>query len=203
MSIEMPPIANNFKLLPFVDGLQMLDRDLSGISICGGVAVLRGNSFEFSPSAQLQLKYRLAWTADDSAAAVLLPDSMAAPQRRDQLWAHTCLELFIAIPGEKRYWEVNMAPNGDWAVYRLDDYRQGLRPEPQLAALPFQVHRQLGLLELRLHWNLPAELAAAAELELGASAVIEHLDGEISYWALNHPAPQADFHHRQSFALRV
>jgi hypothetical protein len=65
------------------------------------------------------------------------------------------------------------------------------------------VHRQLGLLELRLHWNLPAELAAAAELELGASAVIEHLDGKISYWALNHPALQADFHHRQSFALRV
>ena len=203
MSVEMPATSNEFKLLPFVDNLQVLDRDLAGISISGSVAVLRGKNSEFPPSAQLQLNYKLAWPADDSAAAVLLPDSKAAPQRRDQLWAHTCLELFIAIPGEKRYWEVNMAPNGDWAVYRLDDYRQGLRPEPQLAALPFQVHRQLGLLELRLDWHLPAELAAAAELELGASAVIEHLDGEISYWALNHPAPQADFHNRQSFALRV
>ena len=203
MSIKTPVISNEFKLVPFVDSLQLPERDLAGISLSGSVAVLRGKNSESAPAAQLQLEYRLAWPADDSAAAVLLPDFMAAPQRRDQLWAHTCLELFIAIPGEKRYWEVNMAPNGDWAVYRLDDYRQGLRPEPQLAALPFQVHRQLGLLELRLDWHLPAELAAAAELELGASAVIEHLDGEISYWALNHPAPQADFHNRQSFALRI
>ena len=178
-------------------------QDVATIRISGSVAVLRGKNSESAPAAQLQLEYRLAWPAGDAAAEVLLPESKAAPQRRDQLWAHTCLELFIAIPGEKRYWEVNMAPSGDWAVYRLDDYRQGLRPEPQLSALPFQVHRQLGLLELRLDWHLPAELAAAAELELGASAVIEHLDGEISYWALNHPAPQADFHNRQSFALRV
>ena len=203
MSVAMPAIPCKFTLLPFIDSLQLPERDLAGIGISGSVAVLRGKNSEFPPSAQLQLEYRLAWPADDSAAAVLLPESKTAPQRRDQLWAHTCLELFIAIPGEKRYWEVNMAPSGDWAVYRLDDYRQGLQPEPQLAALPFQVHRQLGLLELRLHWNLPAELAAAAELELGASAVIEHLDGEISYWALNHPAPKADFHNRQSFALRV
>ncbi len=199
----MPTTSNEFKLLPFVDSLQLPGRDLACISIGGSVVVLRGNNSESPPAAQLQLNYRLEWPAHDAAAAVLLPEFKAAPQRRDQLWAHTCLELFIAIPGEKRYWEVNMAPNGDWAVYRLDDYRQGLRPEPQLAALPFQLHHQLGLLELQLHWNLPAELAAAAELELGASAVIEHLDGEISYWALNHPAPQADFHHRQSFALRV
>jgi hypothetical protein len=203
MSLEMPTTSNEFKLLPFVDSLQLPGRDLACISIGGSVVVLRGNNSESPPAAQLQLNYRLEWPAHDAAAAVQLLEFKAAPQRRDQLWAHTCLELFIAIPGEKRYWEVNMAPNGDWAVYRLDDYRQGLRPEPQLAALPFQLHHQLGLLELQLHWNLPAELAAAAELELGASAVIEHLDGEISYWALNHPAPQADFHHRQSFALRV
>ncbi len=203
MNFEMPMTSSEFALLPFIDSLRLSGQDLAGISICGNVAVLRDKGFGFPRSAQLQLEYQLAWPAGDSATAVLLPNSQAAIQRRDQLWEHTCLELFIAIPGEKRYWEVNMAPNGDWAVYRLDDYRQGLRPESQLAALPFQVHRQLGLLELRLHWNLPAELAAAAELELGASAVIEHLDGEISYWALNHPAPQADFHHRQSFALRV
>ena len=203
MSVETPTSSNEFQLVPFMGSRELPAQDLATIRISGSVAVLRGKNSESAPAAQLQLEYRLAWPAGDAAAEVLLAESKAAPQRRDQLWAHTCLELFIAIPGEKRYWEVNMAPNGDWAVYRLDDYRQGLRPEPQLAALPFQLHHQLGLLELQLHWNLPAELAAAAELELGASAVIEHLDGEISYWALNHPAPQADFHNRQSFALRV
>jgi hypothetical protein len=203
VGIERPANTKKFQLVPFIGSRELPAQDLAAIRIGGSVAVLRHKNLEAPPAAQLQLNYRLEWPAHDAAAAVQLPEFKAAPQRRDQLWAHTCLELFIAIQGEKRYWEVNMAPSGDWAVYRLDDYRQGLRPEPQLAALPFQLHHQLGLLELQLHWNLPAELAAAAELELGASAVIEHLDGEISYWALNHPAPQADFHHRQSFALRV
>ena len=32
-------------------------------------------------------------------------------------------------------------------------------------------------------------------------AVIERTDGELEYWALNHPAPQPDFHHRDGFVL--
>jgi hypothetical protein len=203
VGIERPANTKKFQLVPFIGSRELPAQDLATIRIGGSVAVLRHKNLEAPPTAQLQLNYRLEWSADDAAAAVLLPESNPAPQRCDQLWAHTCLEIFIATPEEKRYWEVNMAPNGNWAVYRLDDYRQGLRPEPQLAALPFQVNRQLGLLELRLHWNLPVELASAAELELGPSAVIEQSLGQISYWALQHPAPQADFHHRQSFALRA
>ena len=41
------------------------------------------------------------------------------------------------------------------------------------------------------------------KLVLALSAVIEHLDGRISYWALRHPPGKPDFHHPQGFALEL
>ena len=40
-------------------------------------------------------------------------------------------------------------------------------------------------------------------LEVGITAVIEHSDGRLSYWALHHPAAEADFHHRGGFTIQV
>jgi len=40
-------------------------------------------------------------------------------------------------------------------------------------------------------------------LEVGITAVIQRLDGTLSYWALHHPAAEADFHHRGGFTLQV
>lgn len=36
---------------------------------------------------------------------------------------------------------------------------------------------------------------------IGLSAVIEDVDGNISYWAFHHPPGKPDFHHPESFAL--
>ena len=35
-----------------------------------------------------------------------------------------------------------------------------------------------------------------APLRAGAAAVIEEANEQVSYWALTHPAPEPDFHHR-------
>jgi hypothetical protein len=35
------------------------------------------------------------------------------------------------------------------------------------------------------------------------SAVVETLDGALSYWALRHPPGKPDFHHADSFALEL
>ena len=40
-------------------------------------------------------------------------------------------------------------------------------------------------------------------LEVGITAVIEHSNGALSYWALHHPAAEADFHHRGGFTIQV
>ena len=172
----------------------------------------------------LRLRYRLI----DPQGLVRIPAQAATPQRRDGLWEHTCLEAFLAEPGAERYWEVNLAPSGDWNVYRLSAYRQGLTAEDGIRVLPFAVSRHADGLDLEVSLDLAALPMAALPLavlpleglpqettpqvampqasrplQLGITAVLELQSGEILYWALNHPGEQADFHLREGFALRV
>jgi len=152
---------------------------------------------------QLAVTYRL----HDPEQTLAIPPLAPTPQRRDGLWQATCVELFLALPGQKSYRELNLSPSGDWAVYRLEGYRQGLTPDPAWSALPLRRKDAStdgnGILELQLNTPLPPELAAAPELEVAITAVLQSRDGTCSYWALLHPGPEADFHRREGFALRL
>jgi hypothetical protein len=148
---------------------------------------------------RLSLQYRLA----DPEGLVLVPPATAAPRRCDELWTSTCFELFLAEPGVEPYWEVNLSPSGDWNLYRLSGYRQGLAPEPAIVALPFVVERQGGGLDLRVDLDLGALPLAGRPLELAVTAVVELRDGEILYWALAHPGAEADFHSREGYLLQI
>lgn len=148
---------------------------------------------------RLSLTYRLL----DPAGLVRIPAATTTPQRRDGLWQHTCLEAFLAEPGADPYWELNLAPSGDWNVYKLSGYREGLSPESVISALPFDVSRRPDGLELVVNLNLAALPLAGRPLQLGITAVLELQDGAILYWALLHPGEQADFHLREGFGLRV
>ena len=149
---------------------------------------------------RLRLQYRL----EDPEGLVLLPPaSAAAPRRCDELWTSTCFELFLAEPGTGPYWEANLSPSGDWNLYRLSGYREGLAPEPAISALPFAVERQGGGLALRVDLDLGALPLAGRPLELAVTAVLELRDGEILYWALAHAGAEADFHRREGFLLRI
>jgi hypothetical protein len=151
----------------------------------------------------LSITYQLS---GDLSSVVLPPPSADPPARADGLWEHTCFELFLAAEGAAPYWEVNLAPSGDWNLYRLDNYRQGLTPEPECNALPFTVSREAEGLVLSMELGLPEELAQACRerpLRLGVTAVIEQQGGVRSYWALAHGGPEADFHRREDFLLRL
>ncbi len=148
---------------------------------------------------RLSLRYRL----EDPEGLVLVPSAIAAPRRCYDLWTSTCFEFFLAEPGAEPYWEGNLAPNGDWNLFRLSGYRQGLAPESAINALPFVVERAGGGLDLMVSLDLGALPLAGRPLELAVTAVVELRDGEILYWALAHPGEQADFHWREGFALRV
>jgi len=148
---------------------------------------------------RLALHYRL----EDPQGLVLLPPATAAPRRCDELWTSTCFECFLAEPGAVPYWEVNLSPSGNWNLYRLSGYRQGLAPEPAFSALPFVVERDGTGLDLTATLDLSALPLAGRLLELAVTAVLELRDGEILYWALAHPGEQADFHWRQGFGLRA
>lgn len=124
-------------------------------------------------------------------------------QRRDGLWQSTCFEAFFADPAHEHYWEINLAPNGHWNVYRLDRYRQGLQPEPQVSALTYSLHQSASDLQLRFSLNLEPLIASIERLDLSLTAVLEHPEHGCSYWALHHAGKEADFHRRDSFRSLV
>ena len=51
----------------------------------------------------------------------------APPERTDGLWEATCFELFL-LDANGGYFEFNFSPSGQWAAYRFDAYREGMRP---------------------------------------------------------------------------
>jgi hypothetical protein len=119
------------------------------------------------------------------------------PSRADELWRHTCCELFVMAEGGG-YLEFNFAPSGQWAAYRFDGYRRGIRD------LEYVVPRltvDQGNERLVLHAEV--DLPAIAAIAVGLSAVIETADGTKSYWALAHPPGKPDFHHPDCFALKL
>jgi hypothetical protein len=150
----------------------------------------------------LELHYRLSGPLQ----RLRLPSQIAGepPQRRDQLWQSTCFEAFIGRAGQPGYWELNLAPNGDWNCYALNGYRQGLQPEPRIQALPFvlkqrQLEGELEQLELTLSLPIGALIPAASALELSVTAVLDDVSHGCSYWAWRHSGPEPDFHRRESF----
>ena len=134
---------------------------------------------------------------------LIWPAAAASPERRDELWQSTCLELFIAQPNETRYWEINLAPNGDWNVYRLDGYRQGLQAEPAIQRISLSSDSAADRHQLQATIELPPALRQVAPLEANLCAVLQHANGSNSYWALCHPSSEADFHARAGFVLEV
>lgn len=138
----------------------------------------------------LKVTYRLEGDLD----RLRIP-APAAPRFVDQLWQHTCCELFVADPHGPGYTEFNFSPSGEWAAYRFVRYRQGAQLESDDPKI--RVQRGAGTL------TLEARVYAKGKLRLGLSAVIEQTDGTLSYWALRHPPGKPDFHHRDAFALEL
>ena len=159
---------------------------------------LRGNIKRLDQSI-LALDYELVVPADQ----LIWPAAAASPQRRDELWQSTCLELFIAKPNEPSYWEINLAPNGDWNVYRLDGYRQDLQAEPAIQRISLSSDSAADRHQLQATIELPPALRQVAPLEANLCAVLQHANGSNSYWALCHPCSEADFHARAGFVLEV
>ncbi len=121
----------------------------------------------------------------------------------DELWQHTCFEVFIGAPGEPAYREFNLSPSGQWAAYPFAACRE--RDEAADAGPPPRISCSQTAGGLALEAVVPAEAlpacAPGTDLQVGVCAVVEADDGTLSYWALHHPAPAPDFHHRDSFAM--
>jgi hypothetical protein len=68
----------------------------------------------------------LSYVVHGDIAALRLPP-IAAPARGDDLWQHTCFEAFIGTAAGAAYYELNFSPSTQWAAYRFDSHRNGMR----------------------------------------------------------------------------
>lgn len=140
---------------------------------------------------RLSLTYSLFGDLDH----VSIPSARGAA-RADGLWKQTCLEAFlVADPG---YYEYNFSPSGQWAAYRFDAHREGMRdaatPDPWI-----DWSTGKGVARLVATLRLPGDVIG----RLGLSAVIEDKAGHRSFWALAHPPGAPDFHHPACFAASL
>jgi len=147
-------------------------------------------------TALLRVHYRL--TAPPN--AISIPNITNSPERRDGLWQHTCFEIFIADAESTRYTELNFSPSGDWAAYRFADYRQISEARPGGPSPSIKTEFANGGLSLSAT-IAPEMLPSTSSWQIGLNCVLEHADGQLSYWALHHPSPHPDFHQRAGFTL--
>jgi hypothetical protein len=127
------------------------------------------------------------------------------PERTDELWKHTCFEAFIATTGEPAYAELNFSPSTEWAAYLFTGYRNGVKPLEIEQPRPMRVRSGAHGLELHVVVRRldPPPRDEGARSRLALAAVIEEIDGRISYWSLKHPTGKPDFHHHDAFALEL
>ena len=155
------------------------------------VQVLRASN------AALELRYMVLGDVD----RLLIP-AESAPSRADKLWLHTCFEAFVAMGAG--YYEFNFSASTQWAIYRFTGYRAGMTAvegvSPRIA-----VRRDATYLTVEAAVDLDSlpALRDGSGLRLALSAVIEDTQHHISYWALAHPPGKPDFHHADSFALKL
>ena len=176
---------NEFKLVPFAT-----QDILPEIEIIGRID--RQNEL-------ISIEYEL--NGDLNTIASYSPSAL--PSRQFELWSATCFEFFIGIPGTSAYWEFNLSPTGDWNVFHLDDYRQGLQNELAFIALPFTIDRQANRILLKLIFDIHKIINGLPEVEISITAVIKSHRNALSYWALTHTGTEADFHRRDSFILKL
>lgn len=143
----------------------------------------------------------LVFALDGELRDARVPESCGVSRRGENLWRHTCCEVFAMAGDGPGYREYNFSPSGEWAVYAFRGYRDGGALEvgfdPGIA-----VRRGEARLELDAE-ICEAFLPAGGRLRLGLSAVVEDADGTLSYWSLRHPPGRPDFHHRDAFALQL
>lgn len=174
-----------FSLIPFSNS------NIPAIQITGCVS--RENGF-------LNLQYRLA----GETGKIQLPERSTSPVRKDDLWANTCFEFFLAFPDDSRYWEFNLSPSGDWNVYHMEAYRRmGFREETSIQRLEVEMKREAGYVLLNADVDLSPLISGNQRLQLGIASIVQSANQHETYWALAHPHPKPDFHVRDSFLIQL
>lgn len=172
------------RLIPF-DSHQQLPIDIT----CFGKLI--GQS-------TLDIKFILSGNIND----ILIDPPVENSQRTDKLWEKTCFEIFIKSDESSSYWEYNLSPSSNWAIYGFSAYRQGKFDELSIDTIPIRASKEHKQLSLASQIPLPKSLFEQ-NLKIGLSSVVQDDKGDIYYYALTHVKSQPDFHADESFIVTV
>lgn len=160
---------------------------------------IRGNARRILDSALITVRFEV-----EGASRVVFPPEIGETERRDELWKATCFECFVALAAPA-YCEWNFAPNGNWAAYRFDDYREAMsKPDVEI---PYIERTSVGdrarfQIDLAMGKEVAETVSGVLNLSLTA-VIIEKGDAKPFYWALAHSGEKPDFHLRESFTLEL
>ncbi len=150
-----------------------------------------------------QLKIHFALTGDIR--SLNLPSPAESPKRVDGLYNHTCLEIFLKHGNQ--YLEWNFSFSGDWCIFLFEGYRKKSNLKVNLDSSLFSIqHISHSSSEANLKANLNLDkltFMERTENKIGFSAILEHPQNNISYWALTHVAQRPDFHQEKSFIVTL
>ena len=183
--------------------------DLAPFSPCPAVQHL-GYELLLESSSSLRLIVQL-----EGSLAATLPITNRVGQRQFGLWQHHCFELFIGELESNAYWELNLAPNGNWNCFEFSDYRKDQRESEAYSLAGLQAVRSAQSYRLEANIDIKPILKKkgletmrlearglearglekrSLALSLGASAVIATAT-QLNYFSIRHGATP-DFHHR-------
>ena len=188
--------------------------DLAPFSPCPAVQHL-GYELLLESSSSLRLIVQL-----EGSLAATLPITNRVGQRQFGLWQHHCFELFIGGLESNAYWELNLAPNGNWNCFEFSDYRKDQRESEAYSLAGLQAVRSAQSYRLEANIDIKPILKkkglealgleargleatglekrglekGSLALSLGASAVIATAT-QLNYFSIRHGATP-DFHHR-------
>ena len=147
---------------------------------------------------QLKINYQL----HGDLAQLLLPTPTEQPHRKNDLWQTTCFEFFLAVFNAPEYWEFNLAPTGDWNAYRFRHYRRNMCEAANFKSLPLRIlNRDSSSYEIQTEIELQSIISGNISLEISLTTVIADQNQNLSYWAINHPDSEPNFHRRDGFIL--
>lgn len=147
----------------------------------------------------LAMRYELS----GDTAALAIPE-LSNPSRADELWKHTCFEVFVRKTDGKGYLEFNLSPTGEWAAYGFDGYRDGMANITFVKSVPIGTRLSDQAFALKAEIDLTGvKDLPAGDWAVAVTSVVEAVDGSKSYWALAHPEGKPDFHAADGFVLNL
>ena len=184
-----------FKLTPFRPS-ELADQIKGEITLTGNRLSCR---FIISPCSE-----SIKWPAPPNKIS-----SKTESDRHHKLWHHTCFELFLGMPGEPGYIELNIASNGNWQCYQFDEVREGMQVSEMLnlESSEFTLNGSIANFDFTLAHSFPID--AATQIKTGISVVIETQSAdnpsskELHYYALAHLGPHPDFHRRDAHIIQL